>query len=594
MPGIVPREKIDEILAASDIVSLVEEHVSLKKAGRHLKGCCPFHDEKTPSFMVSPEKQIYHCFGCGEGGNAIGFLMKIDNLPFREALSRLANKAGIKIVFDEREEAARDERDIYYKINRYAGWYFKECLKSPQGSQARDYLKKRGLSEETIANFQLGFAPDSWEALSQFLKAKQVPLIEAEKLGLIRKRSDGSPYDFFRNRVMFPILDNEGRCLGFSGRTLSAKPDEAKYINSPESPIYHKGNTIFGQFQSHRAIRQKGEAIVVEGNVDVIQMHQAGLTHTVAPLGTALTTPQIRGLKRLTNNFTLMLDGDNAGIKAARRALPLFFEAGLHPRLLNLPQGQDPDSFLLQNGPAPLLSMLEQAPKAMDWLFNEELKGGDSQKTTEGARHLSEFLGFFQDRLEKEYYQKKLADILGVNPKSLNLEKRGPASISDKSEERLPSPVNTPKNSKNSLERILLGLYLRAPHRLDLHLGEETFSKFENQTLARLGGLLVRTFREKGGLNIDRIIDDLPNDERILLTELSMDPFLTGPSGDGEDILNNLIDDSLKALKKKQLQGELKQLTREVHLAEMSGDSEKMQSLLQKKSQATHALTNKT
>lgn len=594
MSGQVPREKIDEILTSTDIVSLIEEHVALKRAGRNFKGLCPFHDEKSPSFMVSPDKQIYHCFGCGEGGNAIGFVMKVENLSFRDTLIKLAGKAGIRLVFDEKKEVDRDEKDIFYKINRYASWFFRECLKSPSGEKARSYLVQRGLSESTIENFQLGMAPDSWEALTQFLTAKKAPLKAAEKLGLLRLRTDGSAYDFFRNRIMFPILDHEGRCLGFSGRTLSSQADEAKYINSPESPIYHKGGTIFGQYQSHRAIREKNSVIIVEGNIDVIQMHQAGFTNTVAPLGTALTTGQVRHLKRATPHFFLMLDGDSAGVKATRRALPLFFENGLHPRLLQLPRGEDPDSFLRKNGQHALASFFEQAPKAMDWLFNEELKGTNSQERTEGAKQVMEYISTFQDKLEKDYYQKKLSEIVGINFQALTTSPKRPVR---RDEPTFSKPAPSPrlqKNSKNSVENIILALYLKAPHQMDPHVSEDMFEKFDNKTLGKLGCEIQRTFRSTGNLAVDRLIETLSPDEKSYLTVLSMDPFLEMELGEqvSEIILDNLIEDSLNALRKKILKDEMKRLTREVRLAEMSGDNQRMATLLSEMKQITTTLKN--
>lgn len=255
----IPREKLDEITNRIDLVSLITEYVPLKKSGSNYKGLCPFHEEKTPSFMVSPEKQIFHCFGCGEGGNLFGFLMKVESLPFPEAAERLAKRAGVDLGPQEKGYREKQEqKDLLYRINQYAAWFYADNLKKPGETKAREYLKKRGLPLETIEEFRLGLALDGWDHLVRFLRSKKVPLEKAASLGLIKKRKDGSYYDFFRNRLIFPIIDFEERIIGFGGRRLNEEEtNEAKYINSAESLIYHKGNSIYGLSQAKKALREK-------------------------------------------------------------------------------------------------------------------------------------------------------------------------------------------------------------------------------------------------------------------------------------------------------------------------------------------------
>ncbi len=578
----IPREQLDNILSKIDLVDLVGEYVPLKKAGSNFRGLCPFHQEKSPSFMVSAPKQIYHCFGCGEGGNAFGFLMKVENLPFPEAAQKLADKAGVVLQHSQKEKVEKDQREILYKVNRYAAWFFTENLKNQNGKKAASYLEKRLIKPETITEFQIGFSPDSWDGLTRFLLSKKVPLELAEKVGLIRKRKDGSYYDFFRNRILFPLIDTENRIIGFGGRRLDdSKTEEAKYINSPESPIYHKGNSIYGLYQAKKSIREKNEAILVEGYLDLISLSQNGIKNVVAPLGTALTLPQIKTLQRLTEHLILLFDGDAAGKKAALRAIPIIFQAGLHPRVLFLPDQEDPDSFIRKKGPQKLEELLTKSPLAMEWILVDNLThiGTRVSDKVEAARKILPYIEALSSPLEQKSYQAKLANFLGIHVKDLE-----PKSGYKHAEH---SRTPTRLEGKISLERILLGFYVKDPLALDPLVSQEIFEQFEDEELRSLGLQFVQQMKEHGKLRIDDLLTDSnANQTASLITEIVMG----SETWDKEEIAQKTLKDCLEKLKKKQLQNRLKKITEEIKLAELKSDHEALNTLLTHKSEVTKSL----
>lgn len=364
----IPQEILDEIAAKCDIVSLVSEYVPLKRTGANYTGLCPFHNEKTPSFTVSPSKQIFYCFGCGEGGNVFKFMMKIENLTFQEAAAKLAEKCGVhlpekELSRAEKERLARMER--LYKINDVtARFYQKVLLESKAGQPYLDYLLKRGLTREIIEKFVLGAAPDSWDGLTGFLRKKGITDEEMLDLGLASHAKDGKRvFDRFRGRVMFPIRDERGRTIAFGGRLNDPDAKAQKYMNSPETPLFHKGKVLYGLDMAKNTIRANDAAILVEGYMDVISCHQYGITNVVAPLGTAFTPEQAKLLMRNTYKVYVSFDGDAAGEKAAMRSLDIFSDLGLNVHVLTLPGGRDPDEYLRAYGTDAFLKELESSPE---------------------------------------------------------------------------------------------------------------------------------------------------------------------------------------------------------------------------------------
>ncbi len=338
--------EIREIKDRLNIVDLIEHYVSLTKSGSQYRGLCPFHDDKNPSLNVNEEKGLFHCFSCGSGGDMFGFYMRYNNISFSEAALELAKRAGVSINSSGVSDTKKSPKEPLYRFNTFAAELYHSFLTHSPGAQsAREYLKGRGLSIEAAKEFQLGFAPDRWDFLFEELKHKNMPLKHAQELGLIvRKKSGDGYYDMFRNRVVFPIKDIEGRVVGFGGRTLGG--DEPKYINSPESPVYHKGRVLYGLDNARDAIRRTKTAVVVEGYMDCLALHSAGMKNALATLGTSLTAEHAGLLKRLAKDAVLVFDGDSSGAKASMRALKVFLNEGLSPRMVVLPHGDDPDSFI--------------------------------------------------------------------------------------------------------------------------------------------------------------------------------------------------------------------------------------------------------
>lgn len=416
------REFIDKVIAASQLADIVSQYTVLKPAGRDLVGRCPFpdHNEKSPSFHVSPDKQVYHCFGCKKGGNIFTFLEQFQGMNFPEAIEYLAQKASIPIPIQENISPSHEQKESLRRkqmleINRVVADYYSMNLKKlPTSHFVRDYVQKRNLKAETIQQFQIGYASDDWEGLVRHLRSQGLSLALAEELGLVKRRDSGGYYDLFRDRLMFTITNQMGEVIGFGGRILGE--GQPKYINSPESPLFHKGRSLYGLHHSSRHIRSQDQVIIVEGYMDLIALFQAGIQNVVAPLGTALTLEQCRLLARMTKNAVILFDGDSAGQAAAERSLPLLFEAGMYPKGLTLPDEQDPDEFLEAHG---LEKMTESLLKANDlftlvvrrWM--EGFQGSPTDKVRMVQR-IRPLLLSIKDASLKTLYIRELARRLGV------------------------------------------------------------------------------------------------------------------------------------------------------------------------------------
>ncbi len=414
----IPESAIEEVRARADIVQVIGRYVTLKRAGRQWTGLCPFHDEKTPSFSVSEEKQVFYCFGCQEGGNVLSFLMKHNGLGFPEAVSLLAQDLGIKLPTTGGDDDGRTVR--LQRVNDAALAFFRGALRDSGGRGARAHLEQRGVPSDLIERFQLGFAPARWDALIEHMQGADQPLRAATDLGLIKQRETGEGfYDAFRGRVIFPIIDPGGRVIAFGGRALS--DDGPKYINSPESPLYRKSRVLFGLPQALDAIRERKRAIVVEGYFDVIALHRAGLGEAVAPCGTALTAEHAHRLRRYAGEVVLLFDGDAAGERAARRSLPLLLAEGLRVRASFLPPGEDPDSIVRSGGPAALAAHVEGAVWLLDHLIEQALKRGVESPTgaADAAQELAPFLGALRDPVERAAYTRKLSSYLELPTEAL-------------------------------------------------------------------------------------------------------------------------------------------------------------------------------
>ena len=435
--GLIPNDVINQVIERSDIVELIGNYTALKKAGRNFKALCPFHNEKTPSFVVNPDKQIFHCFGCGVGGNAVGFLMRQEHLEFPEAVRFLANKAGIVIPDDESAapSPSKQLREDVLKVNALAATFFHGILlesRETDVKNARDYLKGRGVELETVKKFQLGFAPNEWDALLKYLRSKGISEEVMLKAGLIIAREGKSGfYDRFRNRILFPILDIQSRPVAFGARAMQDS-DGAKYINSPETPVYTKGQHMFGLSVTKAAVGKLDRIIVVEGYMDMIMPYIHGVENSAASLGTALTVDQIRLIRRYTHNVVMLFDTDAAGQSAIVRSLDLLIDEGMNVRVATLAQDEDPDSFIRQQGTDAFNARIESAQSLLDFKFNW-LASQDDLKTVEGKSKIAqELLGTiarFKSDVAKYELTKALAQKLNV-PESVLLKQAG--QIKDK------------------------------------------------------------------------------------------------------------------------------------------------------------------
>jgi DNA primase len=411
----IPDQKIEEIRSAIDIVDVIGAVVRLKKRGKSYVGLCPFHTEKTPSFTVSAEKQMFHCFGCGVGGNVYTFVMELEKVSFVEAVRSLGEKAGIPIP-EQGSDQSRDDsiHEELYNACRIAGLFFYRSLSdSQEGKAALEYFRKRGFKEETIKAFGLGYSPNSWDALIKHAADHGISPAILEQAGLLRKREDGSVYDYFRGRAMFPIFSTTGRVAGFGARKMREDDPLGKYINSPETPIYNKSRILYGVFQAKEAIREREAAILVEGYADLISVFQSGIKNVVASSGTALTVEQIQLIHRYTSTIILVYDADSAGSKAAIRGADLILENGLEVRVVKLPQGEDPDSFVRTNGGEAFAAMVDSAVSFLEFVadaYAAEGKLGTPEGQAETVRTLIRSISRIPDELKRNVYIKYLSE----------------------------------------------------------------------------------------------------------------------------------------------------------------------------------------
>lgn len=419
----IPDEKINEIKNAADIVDVVSEFVILKKAGKNFVGLCPFHSEKTASFTVSPDKQIFHCFGCQEGGNIFSFLMKKDNLSYYEAINVLAKKYGIDLPENSADQKQQSERERLLEVNKLAMEYYSNILqKSDKGKKALKYLENRGVAYEIIKRFKLGYAPAGWNNITEFLSKKKISPLMIEKSGLaIGKKNNNGFYDRFRDRIIFPIFDVNLQVIGFGGRVLD--DSLPKYLNSPETIIYNKRRSLYGLETAKTTCRKNGFVYIVEGYFDCIILHQFGFENTVAVLGTSLTSEHIGMLKGYVVKIFLIFDSDEAGVKAITRSINLFTKENLDVRIIVLPSGYDPDLFLRSYGRDKLISASSKAISIIHFLIDSAVK--KHGLTVEGKisiiSDLSKQLSLIDDDVAMSLYVKELSERINVDEKPILL-----------------------------------------------------------------------------------------------------------------------------------------------------------------------------
>jgi len=493
----IPDNIVDQVQARSDIVEVVSRYIPLQKAGRNFKAPCPFHNEKTPSFVVSPDKQIYHCFGCGAGGNVFSFLMKYENLSFPEVVEMLADKAGIQLPrFGPRKELTSLATQLY-KVNELAIQFFQGCI--PASREARDYLVSRGISDETVKLFRIGYSPDSWDGVLKFLDNKGIKADIAEKAGLAIANDRGGYYDRFRKRLIFPIFDLKDRALGFGGRVLDSSLP--KYMNSPETYIYSKGRNLYGLNHTKEGIKKAGYALVVEGYLDFIIPYQAGIRNIVATLGTALTIDQVKLLKRFAGTVIMVYDPDEAGESASLRNMDLFLSEGVNVYIAELPKGFDPDGYIRKFGTEDFIKLTKASKNLFDYKMSKLSLRFDMKSAHGKASIASEMLptiSRIENAVLRSNLVKKLAEKLSVDEDSIRQELK---KVKPDYTMRVYSisPVEAKKDSK-SAEKMVLAILLEG----------ESYVKKVRESLS------PDEFKDSSVRDVVKAVLDLSKDDRSI------------------------------------------------------------------------------
>lgn len=603
MSIMIPEDKILEIKHSSDILEIISESIILKQAGKNHFGLCPFHSEKTPSFMVNPEKQIYKCFGCGESGDVFSFIMKKNGWRFPEALRFLSGRYGIDLPSQEmtpEQKKVYQEKDHLLSLNQMAlAFYRGMLLNNTLGEAARRYLAKRGFSQESIDRFELGFAPDGWDHLVNHLARKKVSLAVAEKAGLIVSKDKNRFFDRFRERIIFPIYNMNRQLIGFGGRIIQDKKAQAKYMNSPETPLYHKANSLYGIDQARTKCRESGSVYVVEGYFDLIALFQHGVENVVATLGTALSRDHVKLLKGLASTIFLVYDSDQAGISAALRGLHLFLDEGVDARIIVLPPGHDPDTFIFQEGHDRFKTLAKQALSAILFLIDSAVRSHGL--SIDGKLHIvnemAPLLSEIQDFVARALYVKELSERTGIDERAINEKivsiKKEPAQpvAAGAGSTSPPPPKEGPpiwqeiRQERWRMERQMISMLLQFPEMIREFRDHHLIDYFENGTLRHIGERILERDAQIGKESADLVT--LVHDETLkrMIVELSL----------GEDVpwvktsALQLVDQFITIKKRAK-----STLSQRIKMAETQNDETLLEALLKEKNLHLMSMKKKT
>jgi len=575
-----PQTFIDDLKRQADIVRVIQDYVSLKKKGTNWMACCPFHKEKTPSFSVSPAKEIFYCFGCHKGGSVFNFVMEMERVTFPEAVKIVAEKSGVplpKLVDDSRFETRRQESDDVIQLNRWAlEWWEQQLEQGDEARIARDYLLQRGITDETGKTFNLGYAPDSWDALSFHLKRKGATQLQIERSGLVVKKDEGGSYDRFRGRLIFPVMDIQGRPIAFGARTL--KDEDAKYINSPETAAYIKGRNLFGLNLTRDEIRKQGYAILVEGFLDLIIPYQFGVRNVAASLGTALTPEQVKLLARFARKVVVNYDGDHAGVQAAKRAVETLLAEDLEVKVLVLPDNADPDEFIREKGVGEYQRQRGEAQPHIQFVIDQAVRDRNLRRPADKAAALEEVLPFVRavrSRIQKREYFDIAMDALRVQPeqrREIWQRVRVGASVAAADVQGLVtrSAVAKPTVAEEKLLELLLGdEELR--HSILPRLEE---ADYEGLATAAIFNALLELEREGMSADFSSVGAKVEGD--LVATEI-LPRLLISESSEREagDDLPATAESCLNALRLMKVDRRINDLGAELAEAERAGDSER-------------------
>jgi DNA primase len=578
----IPDSVLDEIRGRADIIGLVGEYVTLKKSGQNYKGLCPFHQEKTPSFNVSPERDIFHCFGCGAGGNVFTFLMRMEGMDFLEAVRHLALRTGVEVPTPTVEESARaSKRERLFAVTgRAASLYHRNLLEAPEAEVARDYLAKRGFVEADVKAFELGYAPQEWDFLLKKAQAAGVSAAELEACGLVVRSERGKGhYDRFRGRLIFPIRDHRGEVVGFGGRVLDPEAKEAKYINTPETALYSKGRLLYGMDKARKAAQDLGELMVTEGYFDVITAHHFGSENIVATLGTALTEQHARLIARYANRVALVFDADQAGLEAARRGADLLVAQGIQVEVLTLPAGEDPDSYIRSEGPEAFEAARKEAKPLVEFMLDHLLKRpgvASAAGKGEAASEVLQVVDRIPNRVERDEAFRRVAEALGVREEALRDEFR-----------RLKVGTRKPATARTAIgpierggaimgEELLVSILLQ-----EMAVLEDVVLDFNPETLRdeQLRAVCVALFEaaKEGKVELAGLLDRLPSSElAALAVKLAQRPH-------GLEDFRSGLQDCLEEIGKRTIREEVLELERALKEAEAAGREAEVQELLMRR-----------
>ncbi len=572
----IPQEIIDQVLDRADIVEVLSDYIQIKQAGRNFKGCCPFHNEKTPSFVVSPEKQIYHCFGCSAGGNVISFLMKYESMDFPEAVRALADRFGVEVPKERVSDGANDAVTQLYEINKLAAAYYHHCLFEGKDTKPAKYLENRKLDQNILKEFQIGYAPDAWESFKKLCETRKIPGASVRKAGLTISSEKGKgDYDRFRNRIIFPISNDRGNVVAFGARVMD--DSLPKYINSPETPIYSKSNVLYGLNFSKKGIREKGFVVIVEGYLDVIVPYQYGVTNLVATSGTALTSRQVSLLKKYTKSAVMLFDADQAGEAASLRGLDILLEHDMEVKISTLPKGEDPDSFVCKYGKDEFEKILSGAKDLFDYKL-DLLERKLGVKNIGGiSDEMLPTLSKVQNAVVQSSYLRRLAQRLGVHEASLRHELgKVKPDYSYHSEEE--SKTDNTSYSYPSSEIHLLGLALTNLADLERVRSEIGVDRFCDASVRRAIDCLFAIYEEKGELiNPGKLLSRMENDEaaKAAVVQALAKAEITQDR-------EKALEDCIFYVKKENRDAELKSLTTKLKEAQGAKDNALISKLLVK------------
>jgi len=505
----IPDDKISEIKNSSDIVEVISESVILKKAGRNHVGLCPFHTEKTPSFTVNSQKQIYHCFGCGSGGNIFSFMMKLHGMTFPESVKMLADRVGVMIEtrkLSPDQKRVLEERERLLDLNeKILDHYRKGLNHEPSGKPAREYLQKRKISGQMQSDFALGFVPDKWDTLVSFYRKLGVSKRVAEKSGLVLEKN-GHYYDRFRNRIIFPIFDVTSRVIGFGGRVMD--DSLPKYMNSPETQLYDKSRSLYGLNKAKTKARQSGEMFIVEGYFDCISLSQHGFENVVATLGTSLTSGHVRMLKGYAENMILVYDSDAAGVKAAMRSIDVFMKESVNAKILVLPEGSDPDSFIQDSGKDAFRDLVSKAQSMMPFLINQSVmqNGLSIEGKLKVLDDMKDPLASLKDPVARSLYVKEISEKIGIDEPAV-LEKMNEFRTKKNELERRKNTIQSQNamdsqvtiQNEDKIELQLISMMLQDPGILPLIKEQKIIGLFRTQSLLKIGELIMSIMCDQKG-----------------------------------------------------------------------------------------------